>query len=189
MTLYEIVLFLHVMGAIGLFMGVAIVLTAMARMRRSESVAQVREWSGLADLSDKLLPVASLVLLLSGIYMATDFEFWGDGWVDVSMALLLVMIVLGPAVNARRLGTISREAKDAPDGPVQGALRARILDPVLWTTVQTMSVVAVGIVFLMTVKPGIAGSLVTLVVALALGLASSIPAWRRAAAVRAPAGG
>lgn len=188
MALYELALFLHVMGAIGLFMGVAIVLTAMARMRRSESVAQVREWSGLADFSDKLMPVASLVLLLTGIYMASDVGVWGDGWVDISLLLLLAMMVLGPAVNARRLAAISRAAKEAPEGSVQGPLLARVLDPVLWTSVQTMSVVGVGIVFLMTVKPGMAGSLVTLVVTLALGLASSIPAWRRAAAARAAAG-
>lgn len=189
MTGYELALFLHVMGAIGLFTGVGIVLAAMGGMRRAQAVAQVREWARVASTFDKLLPVGGIVLLVTGIYMATDLEYWGDGWVDMALVLLLLLMVLGPAVNARRLGAIHKAADDAPDGPVPAELRARVLDPVLWTAMQAMTAVTVGIVFLMTVKPGMAGSGATVVVTLALGLAASVPAWRRAAARTAAAEG
>jgi hypothetical protein len=37
----------------------------------------------------------------------------------------------------------------------------------------------VGVLLLMTVKPGLGGAVLAILVAAALGLASSVPAWRR----------
>jgi hypothetical protein len=163
-----------------LFGGIAIVLAAMARMRRAETVTQVRELAGLAALADRLLPVASLLILVAGIYMAVDLELWGSGWVDLGFLGLIALSIVGPTINSRRLTAIHRAAAEAPDGSVPDVLRARILDPVLWTAVHTMTVVTVGIVFLMAVKPGTTGSLLTLIVAAAIGLAASAPTWKRA---------
>jgi uncharacterized membrane protein YqjE len=44
--------------------------------------------------------------------------------------------------------------------------------------VQTRTAIALGIVFLMTVKPDLIGALVTIGTAVVLGLASAFPIWR-----------
>ena len=55
----------------------------------------------------------------------------------------------------------------------------RLHDPFLWASIQTRVVVALGIVFLMTVKPGLEEALLTIGVAIILGLVSAWPMWCR----------
>ena len=53
---------------------------------------------------------------------------------------------------------------------------ARLPDPLLWVSIQIRVAVALGIVFLMTFKPDLNGSLVTIAVAAVLGLVAALPA-------------
>lgn len=65
-------------------------------------------------------------------------------------------------------------------GPVSSALDQLLHDPTLTISIQTRVAIALGIVFLMTVKPGLGGSLLTMVVAIVLGLAFALPISHRA---------
>jgi len=47
--------------------------------------------------------------------------------------------------------------------------------PLLWIAIQTRVAIALGIVFLMTVKPDLSRSLLTIGVAIVLGLVSALP--------------
>jgi hypothetical protein len=80
---------------------------------------------------------------------------------------------------------IHRAAGQAPACAIPQALARQIEDPVLWTCVQTLNMMALGVVLLMTTKPGWPGSLGVLVVSVLLGLLSgSLSArWRGSAAV------
>ena len=82
-------------------------------------------------------------------------------------------------VAARRLSltrrrAIARLAQEAPDGPLPQALQQRIHDPILGTALQTVTILLLGIVFLMTTKPELIGSIIVMAVALVLGLASGL---------------
>jgi hypothetical protein len=84
------------------------------------------------------------------------------------------MAPLSTALIEPRRRAIERLAREAPDGPLPQSLEQRIHDPVLSTSLQTVVALLFGIVFLMTTKPSLAGSLIVMVVALALGLASGL---------------
>jgi hypothetical protein len=79
-------------------------------------------------------------------------------------------------VNGRRLTAI-RKAAESSDGAIPLALQRQIADPVLLTSVQTAGMIGLGVVFLMTIKPDLLGSLIALAVALVLGVISAQP-WR-----------
>jgi len=64
-------------------------------------------------------------------------------------------------------------------GPLSPASRIRLRDPILWVSVQARIALALGIVFLMSVKPGLIGSLTTIGVSLIAGLVASTPIWGR----------
>ena len=91
---------------------------------------------------------------------------------------MAVLAILGAALSGRRIAAIGR-ATAAERGPLSPALRDQLLDPILWTSIQIRTAIGLGIVFLMTVKPGLVGSLVTIGVVVVLGLAASAPAWSR----------
>ncbi len=181
MSLYTIVLFLHVSGDIGLFIGIGTQLFSLAALRRAKNVAQVRAIVGLITMSDSVSVVSALLTIAAGLYMA--LTVWGlqTGWIAVALASIIVLLPpLIRGVIEPRMRAIVAMAREAPDGPLSAALSAHIHDPVLGTALQTMAALVLGIVFLMTIKPSLVGSIIAMAVALALGLTSGLPLWRAA---------
>lgn len=189
MSTYSLVLFIHILGALGLFTTTGINLLVLARLRRAHTVAQARDLLEIAHAAAKFDPVIALALLGPGLYLTATVWGWQTAWINLSLGTLLAVVVLGSIIGAPRLAARARAAADAPDGPVPAALAARLHDPVLWTLTRTALALELGIVFLMTVKPGLAGSLAVLALALALGLVSAVPQWRRAAGAPSEAAG
>jgi ABC-type spermidine/putrescine transport system permease subunit II len=180
MSIYTIVLFLHVSGAIGYFIGIGIWLFGLATLRRAQRVEQVRSIANLVGLTGPLFAVSVLLILVTGLYRA--FTAWGlqTGWIDVALISLILMAPLGTALVEPRRRAIDRMAREAPDGPLPESLEQRTHDPLLGTTLQTLATLLLGIVFLMTTKPSLPVSLIVIAVALALGLASGLLVSRAA---------
>ncbi len=103
----------------------------------------------------------------------------GVAWIIVALGAFILLMVLGMALAGPRMTTIER-AVALEVGPVSPTLHHALRDPLLWISIQTRVAIALGIVFLMTVKPDLSGSLLTIGVAIILGLASSLPISGRA---------
>ncbi|MBM7553359.1 hypothetical protein [Thalassobacillus pellis] len=163
---YNVFLFLHIFGVILMFAGVSLVLTAVAAMSRTNQIEAIRLWAGLAVKSDKVLPVSVLFILLPGIYLTSVSWGWNIAWVNVSLITLISMTLTGPLVNLPRLKAIAKEA----DKPVlTPLLSSKIKDRTLWISLSTMTFLTVAILFLMTMKFGLIGSLSTILFALFIG--------------------
>lgn len=180
--MYEPVLFLHVFGAMLLFMAMACELFAGARLRRAETVDQARTLLPVTLMIEPLFPISTLVLLGSGAYMATERWSITDGWVVVAVATLLAFAVLGPNIQGRRLKAVRAGLDDAPAGPLSPEQRRQIADPVTWGSMHAMSGGAVGLLWLMTNKPSLAGSVAVVAVLSAAGLLGGVSGARRVAA-------
>ncbi len=179
MIFYSLALFAHIVGVLGLFIAIGLVWISILRLQRAQTIAQVRERISLASVQERLLPTASLLILLAGIYMTITTWGWKTPWIDVSLAALVVMGTLGGAVINRRLKAmrIASSTAEAPAGSIPAELRRQITDPVLWIAVQTNGFTGLGVVFLMTTKSDLVGSLITLAVSLVLGVVSA-QLWR-----------
>ncbi len=177
MTPYSIALFLHIVGALGLFVALGLEWTSLVYLRRASTAEQAREWLGVLGGTRRLGPASLAAILLSGFYMMATAWGW-VGWIGVALAAMVLIAVVGASLTGLRIGAVGRAAA-AESGPLSPALRQRLHDPLLWTSVQTRTAIALGIVFLMTVKPDLAGALVTIGIAVVLGLASALPNWRR----------
>lgn len=167
---YNIGLFVHIVGAILMFVAMGIEVVCIGRMRRSATVEQAREWASVSGRLDPIFGVSTLLILAAGLYLTISNSLWGSGWVDLALATTLILGVVGPLVNGRKGKAIHR-ALVGGSGPLAGDLRSQVRDSGLWTSVLTMTGLATGIVFLMTVKPGFPGALIALVVFAVLGAA------------------
>src|SRR5215472_17267859 len=72
---------------------------------------------------------------------------------------------------------------EASSETIPSTLQRQIADPMLVTALQTAVVVGVGVVFLMTTKPDLLGSLLTLAGAIVLGVGSAL-LWQIPRAVK-----
>ncbi len=176
MTAYTIVLFLHIVGALGLFISLGLEWASLAYVRRASTSEVAREWLGLRSWVMRLGPASLALLLLTGLYMMATS--WGAvAWIIVALGALVLIAIIGGVLTGTRQGPIERAAA-AERGAVSPALQQRLNDPLLWVSIETRTAIALGIVFLMTIKPGWIGSLLTIVVAVAVGLALSLPMRR-----------
>jgi hypothetical protein len=179
MNIYHLVLFLHVSSDIGLFIGLGIQWQGVIALRKVTRVEQARGLIRLIAIADPMGTISALLTITSGFYMA--LTVWGiqTGWILVALAS--IMIFISPAIGLiiePRLRAIKVIIQEEPDGPFSAALRNRINDPVLGTTLQTMAALLIGIVFLMTNKPAITSAILVIVMAVFAGLASSLFLWR-----------
>ncbi len=184
MFLYSIALFIHVMAAMAMFTVIGIVMVSVVSMRRAQTVEQLQARTTLAYRADKLMPAILVLVLVPTIYMVFASWGWTTAWINTALIALVLASPLGPAINTRRLEALYKATEGASSGPLSAALLKQRDDHVLWASCCIFTGILIGIVFLMTVKPGVVGSLATIVVALALGLITSvvpgrIPAMRK----------
>jgi len=175
MSIYTIVLFVHVIGAIGYFLSIGTQLFILVGLRRAQRVEQVRALIHLNDLSGPFGAGSAVVLLITGLYLALSAWSLLSGWILVALiSLLLIVPTTAVLIAPRRSAIVKQLERSAPDGALSLALSQRLHDPVLLATLQTVVALLLGIVFLMTTKPALAGSLIVMAVALLLGLLSSL---------------
>jgi D-alanyl-lipoteichoic acid acyltransferase DltB (MBOAT superfamily) len=112
---------------------------------------------------------------------------WGGAaWIFVTLGAMALMIVLINTLTRPRMMAVGR-AMITEKGPVSSILRSLTNDPLLLISNQTRLAITLGIVFLMTIKPGLGGSLLTIATAIVLGLAFSLPTMRQKRAQEKPA--
>jgi len=180
MTLFTIVIFLHLLGALALFIGYGIEWAASSLFRSASSVEQARAWLRMFMFSPALAGVGLGVLILSGGYLASLSGAMKQGWIPASLLGVAIALLIGFIVILPRMRGI-RKVLPAQDAAVSAELRVRLADPLLLTAIRVRVMLALAIVYLMVAKTRFLPSLVALLVAMLLGLLFSIPIWRRPA--------
>jgi len=174
MSVYSIAIFLHIVGALGIFAAIGLEWAGLSNLIRATDTTQVREWFRLLAAPRTLGGPSALLVLVSGIYMSATR--WGhQGWIIVALVGMVLVAALGGAIAGRRIPAIVRELQ-AQSGPVSPTLRQRLDDPALTVSLWTRTALLLGIVFLMSVRPSWAGALAVMGIALLLGIAASRPA-------------
>lgn len=173
---YEIALFIHLAGVIAMFAAVALAFGGLLVAQRAQETNIVRSWISVGAVADKTIAVSALVVLVSAIYMVNKLWNWDDGWIVVSLVVFAVQFVLGPTVDGRRMDAIQKLAAAEPDGPVSPALTAKLNDPILNTSMRTLTLVMFGVVYLMVMRPGLGDSIRDIAISIVIGLVISAPA-------------
>ena len=107
MTLYSVALFLHIVGALGLFAALGLEWTSLRQLRRAASAEQAREWLNALGLVRRLGPASLAAIFLSGLYLVATA--WGIvAWIAVALGAMLLLPPLGgvqrSAVGGNRPG-------------------------------------------------------------------------------------
>jgi hypothetical protein len=179
MTNDSLALFFHFVGLVMLFIGYGLEWIVSAFLRGATNTDPVRAWLRVYRTS---LPVSGpglLVLILSGGYLAQVSGAMKNGWMSASLIAIFFALVIGfmlilPRVKAIRAALPEGSVALPPN--VTALLRA----PGLPTLIRVRAMLALGIVYLMTVKPAtFRSSLLALAAAIVLGLLASAPTFSK----------
>ena len=177
MNSYSIVLFFHIVGALGVFLALGLEWTGLWQFRNAMTAEQVRPWMGIFKSVRKVGFASMLMTVITGIYLMVTF--WGsEAWLIVTLGSLVLIIALAQVVTAPRMAAIGR-ALATEKGPLSNTFHSLVNQPLLWISIQTRAAIALGIIFLKIAKPDLVGSLLTIGVAIVLGLASALYFPRR----------
>lgn len=163
---YTIVVFIHIAAAVMLLATSILGEPAVrAAARRATDTRELRAYLAVGHPMSMISPVAAVVLLASGIYLSSLGSFWALGWVQVAVAFWVVNSVLAGAVMKPAMKRVEAEATTAGDGAV-GPPLDRVRRSPGWTwSVDLMAANDAAVLYLMTLKPGLAGSLAVVLLA------------------------
>lgn len=168
--MYGIILFLHILGVMIMFAAVGITLAGMIGMLFAKETNTLKIWAKVTVKMDEFLPFSVILILLPGLYLVITSWGWQVGWINISLVALVLMSLAGPIINLRRfkaiLVTVNAETEETPSA----MLVEKVRDRLLWNTVSIMVMEVLGIIYMMTVKPGILGSFISLVIGAIFGL-------------------
>jgi hypothetical protein len=177
MNAYSIALFLHIVGAVGIFVALSLEWTGLWQIRSATTPQQVGGWILILKSVRKVGFVSMLTTVVTGLYMMVTV--WGSvAWIYVTLGALVLMIALAQVVTAPRMMTMGR-ALATERVPLSQTFHSLANHSLLWFSLQTRVAIALGIVFLKIAQPDWGGSLITIGVAIVLGLASAVPVSRR----------
>jgi hypothetical protein len=176
---YSIGLYLHIVGALGFFVALGVEWVSMRYLRRAATAEQVREWVRVSTGIRRLGFASMMTLLASGFYMMAIAQI-GGAWVFVAFWALVLLAIIAVTLSFRRMAAIDRAASTEA-GPLSAALRQAVEHPLLWVAIKLRVAIALGIVYLMTLKPTLIGSLLAIGIAAIIGLVLALPMLGRRA--------
>jgi len=171
---YSIVLFVHLLALLIAAMASSLAFYAALQLRRATTPPEAALWGHLIGSVVPVFPVATLTLLGSGAYLTQEQWSWHTPWIDAGMVGLALIAVCGSGIEASRGRALDRELQT-----VGMSTRARSLlhDPYAWSAKVTTLTLMLGVMFVMSTKPGGLGSAVTIVVAVVVGPLAAVPFW------------
>lgn len=167
MIIYQIVLLLHILGALGLFIGLGFEWLCLRRINNTTSNEQLKEWINFLHSLKSIFSTSGIILLLSGLYMSVT-TWGGTAWIAVAFIGLVTSSINGAVLTGKKIGALQKliNANDSKQLP---NIFEQKKNQKLFSYFQLRSAISLCIIFLMTFKPEWVGSIVAFVLAIILG--------------------
>src|SRR6476469_9032632 len=111
----SVVLFAHVVGVLGLFIGLGVEWLSLNAVQRSTTRDEALRWVRMSGILPRVMGVALAVIAASGFFLGARVGVLGAGWMRASYAALLVMAIVGGPVSRPRVRALNRAA-EGPGG-------------------------------------------------------------------------
>jgi hypothetical protein len=169
MSSHEVAMFVHLLGVITLFGGIGLQQRGGTRLRQATTVGEVRQWLGLVRPTGRMLPAAVVILLASGLYLTAEAWTLATPWIATATVTVLAMAAVGAGMLGRRFRAVGIASADTTEGPVPLQVAGLLRAAGVWAALSGMNGAALGVLWLMTNKPGWATSVGVVVGATVIG--------------------
>jgi hypothetical protein len=164
--LYKIALFLHVTGALMLSAAIAIEWLCIISMRKTVAINRIKESVFIYSKVGIISNIGAFLILIPGIYMMA--AVWHDAtWGILGFFGLVLIGIIGGSVTGKKMKKIMKILKVENSSPQE--LGKLLKNNSLWFSIKIRTAILLGVIFLMTVKPELAGSIITMVVSIIIG--------------------
>ena len=183
MNTYHYVLYIHLLA---LFIGIgagSVLLACLLQLRAARTLEQAVPWGMMAGKVGKFFPIAILGLFGSGAYLTSETTFpwtWSTPWIGVGIASLVLLFVQGAGIAERTGHKLAVALQANGPGPLGPEARRMALHPGLWVVEFSNLGVVVGVVWNMTQKPSLGGSIAAVLIGYGVGAGLALLVTRSA---------
>jgi uncharacterized membrane protein len=152
--LYDVIVAVHILGVVVAF-GVTFaypVLLSYARKQHAHTLPALHHAQG--ELGIKVMTPGMVVVLGTGIYLASDRDLWDRPWVSIPMVILIVLFGLGGAFFAPKERELAALAERDLDGTAGLSAEYEALFRKVRAVGALAALLVVIAVFVMATKPG-----------------------------------
>ena len=159
--MYPWLVFLHVIGVFGFLMAHGVSAGVYFALRRERNVDRIRLLLQMSSGTVRVMGGSLLLLLATGVIAGFIGQWWSQGWIWLSLIMLIVIYVAMAALGSRRLNQV-RQGIGLPSlygqAPLAEPLSPEELDALL-NRAQPMRLAVIGfgglavIAWLMMFKP------------------------------------
>ena len=184
--MYSTALYVHLLAVGGAFLGMGMMLVSTIQLRAASRVSEAERCAAVTANASKVMPLATLLLLVTGGYMAQNRWSWSASWVDLSIAGLLIVTVFGAGVMGSRERGLHKALAQAPSETLEGSLEALVRSPFLIAGSGFNAGLVCAVMYVMVMKPDWTGGIIALLLGAVAGYGVFSLAARRTTA-NAPA--
>jgi uncharacterized membrane protein len=157
-SLYEWLLFLHVLTAFALVAAIVLYTFIVLAARRLEIPSEIARLFRLSRVGDALIAIGSIGVLVLGIWLAIEvdrYKVW-DGWVIAAIVLWVAFGAIGSRTGKhydaarKRARMLVAEGRDAPDAELTGMMRSPLGTALQLTSAALVLLMLVDMIY----KPG-----------------------------------
>jgi hypothetical protein len=180
MNSFSIALFLHIVGALGVSVALGLEWIGLSQIRMATLPEEIHSLLGVVKSTTRLGFASMLATVITGFYMVLAGLGWVP-WILVVIGALMLAMVVARILTAPRMAAIAHLLA-TEKSPLSNTFHNLVNDPFLWASIQTRVAIVLGIIFLKIATPDLGGSLLTIGLAIALGIASTLLGLRSARA-------
>lgn len=145
---------------------IAIEWLCIINIRKADAIDRIKEsvfnYSKVGIIGD----IAAVLILIPGIYMMV--VVWDDArWGIFGLLGLILIGLIGGIVTGRKMKKIRKIIK--MENKSSQELGKLLQNNSLWFSIKMRTAIFLGVIFLMTVKPELAGSIITIAISIILG--------------------
>src|SRR5262245_37058138 len=127
--LHRFVVFCHVVGMVGIVASVTIEWISVRSLMRATTYEEARQGMDMWPLLQRVGLPSFLVILASGIYLATTLAVWLFAWAAIAVPTLVVVAAAGAVIGPQRARI--RAAAATGVGPLSNAAQLKLRDPII----------------------------------------------------------
>ena len=164
--LYKIALFLHIIGALMLCAAIAIEWLCIINLKKADTIAAIKASISNYSRLGIIGGLSMALILIPGIYMMVTV--WQEAaWIIISFIALILIGVIGGAVSGRKMNKVKKVLKNEDSG--SSKLRELLQGDALWVSIKLRTAIFIGVIFMMTIKTDLPGSILTLCISALAG--------------------
>lgn len=166
---YDLMHFLHVVGALGMAAAFAIETAGLIGLRQATLAEEARSWMRTRRWLTTLGPGSMGLVLVTGLYAIVVTWGW-QGWLVASLLGLVGLLIIGGTMTGVPMVRLEQELHGVA-GTLTQSTRHHLQNPVMVISMSSRVSLTLGITFLMVQKPTMPVSSLALIISLLLGVA------------------